>query len=556
MRKKNGRRSELFSKSTIFRCFSAEVYTGNQFSCKEMKIINTATIRLAITVISVILITTGFASSQAAQSSTQASQSVAKTPDSVVDWIRTQAVPLKTIEPGKPNQDLEPFGKMVADARIVSLGEGTHGTSEHFRIKHRLIRYLVENKNFNVIGLEANFTAVLALNNYILRGEGTAEEALYSLGSWVWDTEEVLELIRWMRRYNEDPKNNRKISIYGFDLLNLYPALEGALAFVEKNDSAGASRLKQPFGSLIPIDITGANRIQSSQDDLFNKLSPEKADLLVAAVEQILDYYDQNRAELVKRTSAGEWATARQHGVIALQRARQVAHVNRWFSLLGQNEEIALQQRAASGASALLSFFEKHDPVFAEKAKPLLTGIRQPRLVNRYRSELTFNDRAEWDSLAAQTIARLQIRRAQYVAASSETIWTEMMKHAADISRLLIAYRDYLAKPNQWWTDLRDPHMAENVAWILEQSGRDSKIILWAHNAHISHQPNNPGIGPLGNELERRFGDAHLSVGLFLTGEFFKPPFTHLRRRMTQIRAFARLKSARRKKGQSKTSLR
>ena len=54
-----------------------------------------------------------------------------------VDWIRASAIPLATVEAGNGFSDLEPLRRIIGDARIVSLGEATHGTREFFQLKHR-----------------------------------------------------------------------------------------------------------------------------------------------------------------------------------------------------------------------------------------------------------------------------------------------------------------------------------------------------------------------------------------------------------------------------------
>jgi erythromycin esterase len=54
-----------------------------------------------------------------------------------IAWLRDNAVPLATTEPGSGFADLEPLRKVIGDARIVSLGEATHGTREFFQLKHR-----------------------------------------------------------------------------------------------------------------------------------------------------------------------------------------------------------------------------------------------------------------------------------------------------------------------------------------------------------------------------------------------------------------------------------
>ena len=64
-----------------------------------------------------------------------------------------RAAPLATTEPGGNRDDLAAFGKAVGDARIVSLGEATHGTREFFQLKHRLLEYLVAEKGFTVLAM-------------------------------------------------------------------------------------------------------------------------------------------------------------------------------------------------------------------------------------------------------------------------------------------------------------------------------------------------------------------------------------------------------------------
>ena len=60
-----------------------------------------------------------------------------------VSWLREHGIPFDTPEAGHGFQDLEPLREIIGDAQIVALGEGTHGTHEFFRMKHRLIEFLV-----------------------------------------------------------------------------------------------------------------------------------------------------------------------------------------------------------------------------------------------------------------------------------------------------------------------------------------------------------------------------------------------------------------------------
>lgn len=443
------------------------------------------------------------------------------TSPAVINWIKENAVLLKTVEFQSPDNDIKPLANMIGNARIVGLGEGTHGTREHFLIKSRIIRSLIEEKGFNVVAIEANFAAVRVLNDYVLYGKGTPEDALMSLGTWIFNSEEVLDLVKWLRQYNADPENKRKVSICGFDFLNLYPELNQALSFLEKHDPPAAAALRDPFTSLLRLDLHKDENSQKVFDDLDERLSVEQSDQLVAAVEQVFDYYDVHKESLVKQTSTAEWKFARQHAAAALLRARNFAHVTGWFSSLGQEKELALTGRVPAAAKTLLSFLEKYDSAFAETVRPLLTAVQRPYPArNIHRNKLTANERAAWEVVADQISARLQVRRSFYKGAT-ESDFSEMLKHAEDIRRLLAVYREYLTKPDGWLKDIRDTGLAENVAWLTENAGADSKVIVWAHNGHISHFSNDSDRTRMGDELKKRFGKQYLSVGmLFNRGSF------------------------------------
>ena len=68
--------------------------------------------------------------------------------EQVIEWISENAIQISTVEPGNGFEDLLPIGEMIGDARIVSLGEPTHGNREVFQLKHRIIEYLVKENGF------------------------------------------------------------------------------------------------------------------------------------------------------------------------------------------------------------------------------------------------------------------------------------------------------------------------------------------------------------------------------------------------------------------------
>src|SRR4051812_46476711 len=73
-----------------------------------------------------------------------------------LDWVRHAAIPLATPEAGHGFDDMQPVHQIVGGARIVGMGEPTHGTREVFQMKHRMLEFLVTQEGFRVFGIEAS----------------------------------------------------------------------------------------------------------------------------------------------------------------------------------------------------------------------------------------------------------------------------------------------------------------------------------------------------------------------------------------------------------------
>ncbi|PFA62264.1 erythromycin esterase family protein [Bacillus sp. AFS015896] len=135
----------------------------------------------------------------------------------IVKSIQSQANPLKTIEPSKPFGDLKPLKKMIGSAQYVGLGENTHGSSEIFTMKFRLVKYLVTDMGFTNFAMEEDWGNGLKLNEYIQTGKGNPREYLKLL----YPTDEIIAMIEWMKDYNANPSNKKKIQFIGLDLKTL-----------------------------------------------------------------------------------------------------------------------------------------------------------------------------------------------------------------------------------------------------------------------------------------------------------------------------------------------
>src|SRR5436305_4848388 len=113
-------------------------------------------------------------------------------PWNVLSWLRQHAIPLTTVKAGCGFADLQSLKPVIGGARLVALGEATHGTREFFQLKHRMLEFLVTEMGFNVFGIEATMPEAFDINQYVLTGKGDPVKALAALNFWTWDTEEVL----------------------------------------------------------------------------------------------------------------------------------------------------------------------------------------------------------------------------------------------------------------------------------------------------------------------------------------------------------------------------
>jgi erythromycin esterase len=164
-----------------------------------------------------------------------------------ITWLRQNAVPFATTQPGGSLADLAPLGAMIGSARIVGLGEATHGSREFFTMKHRVIEYLVREKGFRVFGIEATWAEALRINRYVHTGEGDPAVLLSNLYFWTWNTQEVLDLILWMRAYNQSVSADRRVSFYGIDMQASRVAMDDVEAYVGAVDPAAGDRVSAHY---------------------------------------------------------------------------------------------------------------------------------------------------------------------------------------------------------------------------------------------------------------------------------------------------------------------
>lgn len=173
--------------------------------------------------------------------------------------LAARSTELSGVTAGAPHTDLAAFGKAVGNAKIVALGEATHGTREIFQMKHRLLEYLVKEKGFTVFAIEANWPESMAADRYIKTGEGDPRKALKDMYFWTWQTEEVLAMLEWMREFNKAPGDHPILSFTAFDMQVHDVAAAKVVAFVEQHLEADAPAVKEAYEIFKSLPPTAMN---------------------------------------------------------------------------------------------------------------------------------------------------------------------------------------------------------------------------------------------------------------------------------------------------------
>lgn len=245
----------------------------------------------------------------------------------VVSWLRRNAVPLKTTRADRPWGDLRRLQHIVGDSRVVGLGESIHGAQEFFAIRHRLLRFLVEEMGFTAFAMETGFAEAARINDYVLgRGE-EPDRWEHNWFTWGFGAEEELQsLVRWMRSYNADPRNVRKLRFYGVDIPVSYSspraALTGAVRYLEQVDSEFAiSTLRQRLEDLVSKfeGSGGSDEARGISLRKYRALPVETRDGYAAALSDLINRYETHRPDYISASSPEAYGWAYRHAVVARQ---------------------------------------------------------------------------------------------------------------------------------------------------------------------------------------------------------------------------------------------
>jgi erythromycin esterase-like protein len=174
--------------------------------------------------------------------------------DELLADVRDLARPLRS------PADLDPLLDRIGEARVVLLGEASHGTHEYYIWRAAITRRLVEEKGFDFVAVEGDWPDCYRVNRFVKDYRDAAADAREALETyrrwptWMWANEEVLDLVTWMRAFNDGRPGDRRVGFYGLDVYSLWDSLHEVMSYLRKNDPGAfdaarrALRCFEPYG--------------------------------------------------------------------------------------------------------------------------------------------------------------------------------------------------------------------------------------------------------------------------------------------------------------------
>ena len=183
-------------------------------------------------------------------------------------------------------RDYDPLFDLIGEARVVLLGEASHGTHDFYHHRAQITERLIKEKGFTAVAVEADWPDAYRVNRYVrdASDDAFAVEALSDFRrfpTWMWRNADVVEFIEWLREHNDAlPAGSTKTGFYGLDLYSLHASMEAVLRYLEKVDPEAAKRARaryacfDHFGKDTQVYgfLTGTGATKSCQDEVVSEL--------------------------------------------------------------------------------------------------------------------------------------------------------------------------------------------------------------------------------------------------------------------------------------------
>lgn len=261
------------------------------------------------------------------------------------ELVRRAAEPL-------PDSADRVFGGMFdrfADAKVVLIGEATHGTSEFYRTRALITQHLIERHGFTIVAVEADWPDAFKINDYVRHRplDGSSEPPFTRFPTWMWRNREVADFVDWLRDYNGGMhEEDRQAGFYGLDLYSLGSSIEAVLNYLDKTDPEAAKVARQRYGCLTPWEKDPA---------IYGRIALTRGfEQCEAAVLKQLGEMLEKRTEYLSRDRVRYFEAA--------QNARLIANAERYYRVMYRGSRESWNLRDTHMFETLEALFAARGP--------------------------------------------------------------------------------------------------------------------------------------------------------------------------------------------------
>ena len=250
-------------------------------------------------------------------------------PATLAGLVREVAEPIESIDAG----DLGAVIERISGARLVLLGEATHGTSEFYRMRARITQELVRTHGFRIVAVEADWPDARRVNRYVQGlpdGHPPEEPAFTRFPTWMWRNHETWRFIEWLRSFNaaiRDPA--LQAGFYGLDLYSLFTSIRSVLEYLERVDPQAARIARERYSCLTPWQSDPQAYGRAAISGRYRICEKEAVAMLRDMLSRELEYAERDGERFLD----------------AVQNARLVADAERYYRAMYHGASVSWNQR-------------------------------------------------------------------------------------------------------------------------------------------------------------------------------------------------------------------
>ncbi|MDZ7669881.1 MAG: protein-L-isoaspartate(D-aspartate) O-methyltransferase [Gammaproteobacteria bacterium] len=218
------------------------------------------------------------------------------------------------------NADLEGLLGRIGDARVVLIGEASHGTSEFYRLRARITRQLIERRGFTIVAAEADWPDAARIDHYVRHADVPPAEwtAFARFPTWMWRNQETREFVDWLHEYNATLPFEQRTAFRGLDLYSLFSSVRAVIDYLTDIDPELADVARTRYGCLSPWETDPAAYGHAALTGRYHECETE--------VVRVLDDLLRRRWLLAERDP--------DRFLDAEQNARVVAQAERYYRVM------------------------------------------------------------------------------------------------------------------------------------------------------------------------------------------------------------------------------